>query len=571
MRNCFIRFFVFIQLVFITTSSIAGIKPNQHNWWPDQKAPKKIFVCTFNRAEANLAQSLSGVVAQALNESLTDEGIWLHTDVEGYETYLNALVKRTGATISGESNIWKLIKRYKNKSIIKGYVLYDKKKGDASVNQATVECGLLKAVMIDIQQEEEAIRSGLRKLSDVTKSDGYTIDSFRKISSKLNPDLLVLANPGTPNNRDYAIAHKAMVHYGVDSLLNVVLSWMNPLSPVIGWNEGPEFDHIAPCSYWGMINTASDWCYNLPLISCNKNKNTIKRASSINLSSINWKEKKNYHSFVMSDGDNMQWSFSNFIFSPEYWSSRFNSELAMSFTTCAVNLSMAAPDVWETIVEKQTKNTGLVEYGGGYYYPDLFGLKRSNPEFLLRELSKIINKRMNETGIRVFGFICKDLYSPHAKRAYHIFAEEIDPLAGMIAVQYAPYNGGHGDVLWEKNKKNESIPVMAAKYQVWGNLDQKGSGSPDKISRCINQDSKSGQSAYGWTIVHAWSNFRKGNKNEILACETKLPESHRGVTPLKWSAELLNPDVKLVNIEELLWRFRMEKHPEETLQIIRRF
>jgi len=566
MRNCFILLFVFVQLVFFTTTTTAAIKPNRHNWWPHQKAPKKIFVCTFDRSEANLAQSLSGVVAQALNEHLTDEGIWLHTDVEGYEIYLNALAKRTGAKISGESNIWQLIKRYKSKSIVKGYVLYNQQRGDASVNQATVACGLLKAVMIDVLQEEEAIRYGLKKLSDVTKTDGHTINSFREISSKLNPDLLVLANPKTPNNRDYAIAHKAMVHYGVDSLLNAVLSWMNPLSPVIGWNEGPEFDHIAPCSYWGMINTASDWCYNLPLISCTKD--TVKRASSIDLSSINWKEKKNYHSFVMSDGDNMQWSFSNFIFSPEYWSSKFNSELAMSFTTCAVNLSMAAPDVWETIVARQTNNTGLVEYGGGYYYPDLFGIKRPNPEFLLRELSKIINKRMNETGIRVFGFICKDIYSPQAKKAYHIFAEEIDPLAGMIAVQYAPYNGGHGDVLWVINRKNESIPVMTAKYQIWANLDQKGSGNPTKISKCINQDSKINESVFGWTIVHAWSNFRKVTKHDILDCKTKTPDSQRGVTPLKWSKELLNPNVKLVNIEELLWRLRMEKYPEKTKEII---
>ena len=83
----------------------------------------------------------------------------------------------------------------------------------------------------------------------------------------MNNNFIVLTNPSIANNRDYAIAHKGMVYYGVDELLDTILEWVRPLSPVIGWNSGPEFQHIAPCSYWGLINTASDWCMNLPMIS----------------------------------------------------------------------------------------------------------------------------------------------------------------------------------------------------------------------------------------------------------------------------------------------------------------
>lgn len=539
----------------------------QKSWWPYQKAPKNILICSFNKSETNLAQSLSGVVAQALNENLTDDGIWLKTNTEGYDDYLKLLSQRIGAKRPVEYNVWNLIEIYSKKSIIKGYVLYNQRREDASINLATVKCGLLKAVMIDLSQEQEAVHLGLKKLDDVSKSKQITIRDFLKLSTQLNRNLLVLANPKAPNNRDYAIAHKAMVYYGVDSLLNTILSWMKPLSPIIGWNEGPEFNHIAPCSYWGMINTASDWCYNLPLISCDSN-DIIKQAMSIDVSKINWSEKKNYHSYVMSDGDNMQWAFSNFIYGPDYWSNRYNSELAMSFTTCAVNLSMAAPDVWSTIVSKQARNTGIIEYGGGYYYPDLFG-KKANSGELLRELAKTINQHMIETGVKVFGFICKDLHSESAQRAFQIFAEEIDPLVGMVAVQYAPYNGGHGEVIWVKNKRGEAIPVLTSKYQVWANLDQKGSGNPQKISNCINNNgSTDDKSSFSWTIVHAWSNFRKGAKNEIIDCKSAREDSQRGVTPLKWSKPLLNSDVKLVTIEELLWRLRMQNYPEQTKRII---
>lgn len=560
-----VRLFIITLLCSASIVASGQHKPTQNNWWPYQKAPENILICSFEKSEANLAQSLSGVVTQALNENLTGDGIWLKTDVEGYDNYLKMLAKRTGIVRLEEYDVWSLIERYSKKSIIKGYVLYNQKRGDASINLATVKCGLLKAVMIDLSQEQEAVRLGLQKLFDVTKSKSLTITDFLSLSTQLNRNLLVLANPKTPNNRDYAIAHKAMVYYGVDSLLNTILSWMKPLSPIIGWNEGPEFSHIAPCSYWGMINTASDWCYNLPLISCSSDD--IKQSTATDVTKINWNEKKNYHSFVMSDGDNMQWSFSNFIHGPDYWSNEYNSELAMSFTTCAVNLSMAAPDVWATIVSKQAKNTSLVEYGGGYYYPDLFG-KKADSGKLLRELAKIINLRMIETGVKVFGFICKDLNSESAQKAYQIFADEIDPLVGMIAVQYAPYNGGHGKVIWVKNKRGEAIPVLTAKYQVWANLDQEGSGNPAKISKCINRDSKENTSSYSWTIVHAWSNFSKDSKSEIIDCKSKNDVSQRGITPLKWGKELLNNDVKLVNIEELLWRIRMEKYPQETRKYI---
>lgn len=559
----------FIVILLFSSSIVASGQSNlaKESWWPFQKTPKNILICSFEKSEANLAHSLSGVVTQALNENLTEDGIWLKTDIEGYNNYLEMLAKRTGITRIKEYDVWSLLEKYSKKSIIKGYVLYNQKRGDASINLATVKCGLLKAVMIDLSQEQDVISLGLHKLDDVSKSKPMTVREFKLLSSQLNPDLLVLANPKTPNNRDYAIAHKAMVHYGVDTLLNSILAWMKPLSPVVGWNEGPEFSHIAPCSYWGMINTASDWCYNLPLISCSSDD--IKKIITTDVSKINWEEKRNYHSYVMSDGDNMQWSFSNFIYGSDYWTNPYNNELGMSFTSCAVNLAMAAPDVWTRIVLTQTENTGVVEYGGGYYYPDLFGIKHPDAEKLLRQLARMISIRMKATGVQVFGFICKDLYSENAMKAYQIFAEEIDPLIGMIAVQYAPYNGGNGDIFWVKNKKGEAVPVVTAKYQIWANLDIKGSGNPSEINGFINHDrTNNEESSFGWTIVHAWSNFRKDSKKEIVDCKSKTSDSERGVTPLKWSKDLLNKDVRLVTIDELLWRIRMEHYPDQTKRII---
>src|SRR5882762_8244485 len=49
----------------------------------------------------------------------------------------------------------------------------------------------------------------------------------------------------------------------------------------------------------------------------------------------------------------------------------------------------------------------IVEYGGGYYYPDLFAKATPKPEKMLREYAAMINVQMKKTGTKVFGFICR--------------------------------------------------------------------------------------------------------------------------------------------------------------------
>ncbi|MRG44818.1 hypothetical protein GFS24_06815 [Chitinophaga sp. SYP-B3965] len=530
------RAFVFLLILWI---------PARASWWPMQKSPKAIVTARIKHAadmrEMNLAQSVAGLAAQSLNEGTSNEGVWISTTNPNYKVFYQSLVKRLKAKELGEMDVWALVDRYKAKGIIKGYILYDFSRGDNSINLATIYAGLYKGILIDVTQEGMALNTGLKMLYDASK-DTLNATQFKSLQSKLNPHLLVLANPAFSNNRDYAIAHKSMVYYGVDSLFESIASWVKPLSPVIGWNKGDEFKHIAPCSRWGLINTASDWCMNLSLLSIPSTEKQQK-VRTIDPEKINWKEEKNYHAFVMSDGDNMQWTFGGFLNSKDYWANPYNKEIPMSFTTCILNLSMAARDVYDQLVKTQPAGTTVVEYGGGYYYPDLFGAARPDPEKLLRQYAAMINIEMKRTGTKVFGFICKDVASPKAQTAYRIFAEEIEDLTGMIAVQYSPYNGGHGQTFWFQNKKGMSIPVVAAKYQLWVNLDKEGSGGPAAVAGWINE-----HPSLDWTIVHAWSAF----------------DHQRGVTPVKWAKDKINEGTKIVSVEELLWRIRMKHNAANT-------
>ena len=531
------------------------------NWWPVQKRPGYILKCTLSRPgdirEMNVAQSLFGLAAQAVNEGIGNEGLWVENRTPDYQLYYKAWLKRLKVKERGALNTWEVVKRFQKQGYIKGYILYDYNRKDNSISLATAQAGILKGILVDITLEEQAKASGLKKLYDASK-ENLTRSWFDEHKSRMNNNFIVLTNPSIANNRDYAIAHKGMVYYGVDELLDTILEWVRPLSPVIGWNSGPEFQHIAPCSYWGLINTASDWCMNLPMLSITGNEK-IKKIKTVNPARINWESDAIYHSFVMSDGDNMQWTLGSFINNPDFWSNEHNGKIPMSFTTCMVNLSMAAPDVLNVLMNSQPRNVSLAEYGGGYYYPDLFASKRADREGLLRSFARIVNVHMQKMGIKAFGFICHKIDSKEALDAYRVFAEELEGIAGMLAVQYSPYNGGYGKVFWVKDRKGNDIPVISARGQIWANQEKEKSGTPSQIAAVINEDAtnKIPEGEIAWTIVHAWSRFEKESKDSIVSAPQNS-RSPRGVTPVYWCKQLLDKKVQVVPVDELLWRLRIK-------------
>lgn len=557
------KYIFFALLTGLLLTAAGTFAQEKDSWWPGQNAPKEILTCTIKRPndtrEQNLAQSLAGLVAQSLNEGKLQEGIWIATVNPDYARYYASLLKRIQARKSGEYDVWSLVDRYVKKGIVKGYILYDYNSQDNSINLATMQAAIRQGVLIDISQEAMAKARGLTRLYNAV---GQMLDkaAITALQPLLNQHLLVVANPKFFNNRDYAIAHKSMVYYGVDSLLTAILEWVKPLSPVIGWNKGDEFRHIEPCTRFGLINTASDWCVNLPLLTIAGETIETPKIRTIDPKKIDWSEKVNYHAFVMSDGDNMQWTFGHFLNNKDYWANPANTAIPMSFTSCVLNLSLAGQDVLNYLVQSQPANTSVVEYGGGYYYPDLFAKARPGGDKILRDYAAMMNVQMKRTGTKVFGFICCNVSSEAAMKAYRIYAEEIEDLTGMIAVQYSPYNGGQGKTFWVKNKKGVEIPVVTAKYQLWTDLPKPGSGGPAELAGWINNDNKQStpeSRQLNWTIVHAWSSFNKPGA-----------EKARGVTPVAWTKDQVEKGTRVVSIEELLWRIRMQHNAAETRKVI---
>src|SRR5690606_13422089 len=135
---------------------------------------------------------------------------------------------------------------------------------DRSVNVATSVAGLLDGVLIEEDLEEEARARGLERLADARELTQREV--FDRYRDRFNRRMVCTQDPKKAHIRDLAIAQQAFTFYGYDDPAEAVMEWLEPLSPVLGWNGGDEYDTTYMSSVYGHIQTATDWCMNLPLL-----------------------------------------------------------------------------------------------------------------------------------------------------------------------------------------------------------------------------------------------------------------------------------------------------------------
>lgn len=89
-------------------------------------------------------------------------------------------------------------------------------------------------------------------------------------------------------------------------LIEKILKWTRPLSPILGWGCGDEYDFTSLISGWRHYNTAADWRLNLPIISAASGKVPLKKTNEKSIADVDFNDSSAFHSFVMSNVNNMQ-------------------------------------------------------------------------------------------------------------------------------------------------------------------------------------------------------------------------------------------------------------------------
>ena len=570
---------------------------DESRWWPVQAVPKALVRLQNDRlpepraACEMMAQSVAGLAAKAVNEGRADEMVWVGIDNLDVEDWLARLLKRRPQLeLRGTVALWDLVDRYAAKGIIKGYILYrwDRSKGDfnehrpgidCSVNVATSLAGLLDGVIVDESLEAEAKRHGLKLLVDArSKTEAWCFETYK---DRFNRRMLCAQDPRKPNVRDLAIAQKTLTVFGDAEPLRTAMKWLEPLSPMLGWNGGDEFETTQMSTVWGHLQTATDWAVNLPVLMAGTESAEPARAKGFDPRPIDWQDRRSAVCFVQSDGDNVDFSEGDFfrVGNSRYcWANPDRGKVPFGWSCCFAHLAQLCPEAIDYAAATQSLNDWFLEWGGGYYYPDLFGRKRANRWELLAQHARRTWAWMKKTNTHVVGFNVVKFDSPDALKAYGVFAGQTDGLLAILVWQYDCYEAGAGKVFWVKDRHGVEVPVISARYSIWNHTNGRPrAGTPAKVAREIRQTVENTPAAelprYDWVNTHAWSWFRKapgaGEDAEDMPQENAQAQGgERVYGPVLWCVERLPAGIRTVGPEELIWRIRMKHNPRQTRKLI---
>jgi hypothetical protein len=577
-----------VALLLSTFFSQAHSADPDSRWWPIQSIPKAVVrTRASGTAQAMMVQSVAGLAAKAVNGGRSDEMVWVDNGNVDLEDWFARLLKRQPQLENrGTQDLWTIIDRYTKRGIINGYILYraDASKGalnehraaiDCSVNVATTLAGILNGIIVEEALEPQARQHGLKQLIDVrNKTQAWCFETYKE---QFNRNMACTQDPQRPHVRDFAIAQTAFTCYGYDAPMPALMKWLAPLSPILGWNGGDEFKTTEMSSRWGHIQTATDWCINLPILMAGTEKASQSFLKSFDPRTINWNDTRSAVSFISSDGDNVQWSEGNFFRNKSYWADPNRGKIPFGWSCCFAHLAQLCPEAIEYAASTQSTNDSFIEWGGGYYFPDLFAVERPNRWELLAQHARRTWSLMQKNNTRIIAFNVNRVGSPDARKAYELFAKETSGLLAILVFQYDGYEAGAGKVFWVKDRNGIEVPVVSARYSIWAQANRPRVGTPAKVAREIRQTVEHSQAGelprFDWVIAHVWSWFKHApGSNEIAEdmSQEKVAsqDAVRGYTPVTWSAARLPSSIRTVSPEELIWRIRMKHNPEQTKKLL---
>lgn len=535
-----------------------------------------------------LCQSLNGINDQAVASGAVTTGMWMDAG-NGISSYKDA---RKYLGMSAPSFVVWAGNMLTNPGFLpldggvmnalgKKYVLTDVRNNAESSIVAIVASHVYKAIIVDVRDRIFFDQNGFTMAYDASKKT--TLDSWKEFKQFCDNKALVVMPVLTGELADFAIANNLFVvnlnkKNGTsaggqnNALFHEVLAWLNPNSPVYGWETGVgEDEFVNEVSKSGNMMVAIGE-FNLPYISSNyKSRQSPILAKVFDPHYIDYTKDKKFVSFYLSDGAHAGFMMNGFV--ENYYTDPNVSDIKMSFGVSATNISMIDPLQFDKILNLQNKNTTLIEsFGGGYYYSDDFGISKNRPE-VLKSMAQKVASHMRQHRIKVLEQIAHDPKSVAAMEAYQAFVDANSQLEGIVAIQYSPsYAQDAGEIMWVTNKEGYKIPIVTVRYSIWnfGNNNHPRDGSPTYIAKKLNAEPK--ESKFSAVIVHAWSAFTDTGDSMDELAENASGGTQHGASAAKMCAHRLDKNnYETVNMQELIWRIRMQYQPEQTKKYLKEY
>ena len=235
---------------------------------------------------------------------------------------------------------------------------------------------------MDVRDKEFYEAAGYRMKYDATRKT--TSDAWREFKDRCSKEALVIMPVQTGELREFAIKNNLFVLNlnkkmgdpagGQNAaLLREVLEWLKPNAPVYGWEQGVDEDHfVASVSRSGHPMIPCDWSYNHSLTSLlYTERQELESAKAPDPRHLDFSKKKNYVSFFLSDGDNIQWMMQDFA--DRYYNVPEAGRVKMTYGLPVSTLGMMAPAQLNHLLALQNPECPVMEMlGGGYYYIDTY-------------------------------------------------------------------------------------------------------------------------------------------------------------------------------------------------------
>lgn len=534
-----------------------------------------------------LCQSIAGLANRAVDDGKSEIGVWLY-DHEGRESYRLSYeaLKSMGIAEQGlQTGIELARNNYSTsdgveiqiKDLFDGYVLTDVTNNPESNIVASIASHVYNSIIVDVRDKANYDAAGYTMKYDARYKTTY--DAWREFKDKCSNKALVVMPVQTGELREFAIKNNLFV-LNINKIKELpaagqnldifeeILNWLEPGAPIFGWEQGVSEDlFVNRASKTGHIWVPSDWSYNIPMASlAYKGRQTSVLAKVESPLAIDYDLKKNFVSFWLTDGDNVQWMMNGFV--DEFLLDPSAEEMKMGFGMPVGNMAMLFPEQFKNIVNRQKSNYTLIEaLGGGYLYADNYAIDK-NRTAQMATLADNVAASMRQHRVKVLGLIAHDVKSTAAREGFKAYIEANDQLEGIVAIQYSPYAGGEGNIYWITNKKGYDIPVITVKYSLWnhGSSNHSREGTPTFVANKLKAEAK--ETSFSLMAIHAWSNFKDiGTSNDELAENTG--GNIKGAGAAKLCVNHLNDNFQVVSVQELIWRIRMYYRAEQTTKYLK--
>jgi|AGTN01.2.fsa_nt_gi hypothetical protein len=443
------------------------------------------------------------------------------------DSFLDIIIRDYAPEIT-EAETWELVEDYAG--MLGGYILVNDDGERASV--ATSLCSPLNAIIVTESNRSLAESKGLTMVLDARdKTDGWLRESqyFASFNKKIafsNLDTLGIYL------RDYAVLIGGYFYDPADftssSAHSAALGFLDDNFIVLGWNPVlGEFQAVSDASKLNGSVVAADFAANLSTLSGFGIKNIFQKRET----PAGGGENKHTVTFVMTDGDNLQWCLKDYPLSEKWFGSPYRGAFDMGWGVPASMIDLASPALKYFYENMTARDNFILSLSGtGYTFPS----KWKNPEALDRMAGEL-NSIMEREDLKILEILDNAGLDTNPD-AYLYFTKQ-PAIEGILYIDYTNYARYKGEISWIGGK-----PIVSAKYDLWSGMESVQSLA-DKLNDGFRDPSSVG--GYSFVIIHCWSGL--DNSGNIV-------DGGNTMNGVKAVVDLLEEDIDVVTPEVFMER-----------------